>query len=76
MVNPSEASLNVVTKDKPKMLLQNGFVVPATGRLQNQAWAKRHVVRSGGFELPRRRWRTTGGETRPNPPGCSACGTW
>ena len=24
MVNPGEASLNVVTKDKPKRLLQNG----------------------------------------------------
>jgi len=35
MVNPGEASLNVVTKDKPKMLLKNGFVVSASRRLQN-----------------------------------------
>ena len=50
------------------MLLKNGFVVSASRRLQNQAWAKRHVVRFGGSELLRRRWRTTGGETRPKPP--------
>ena len=55
MVNPGEASATVVTKDKPKMLLQNGCVVSASRRLQNQAWAKRHVVRFGGSELLRRR---------------------
>ena len=41
-----------------------------------EAWAKRQVVRSGGSELPRRRWRTTGEEARPKPPCCSTCGTW
>jgi hypothetical protein len=41
MVNPGEASLNVVTKNKPKMLLKNGLVVSASRRLQNQAWAKK-----------------------------------
>jgi hypothetical protein len=49
------------------MLLQNGRAVPASQRLQNQAWAKRHVVRFGGSELLRRRCCTTGGETRPQP---------
>jgi hypothetical protein len=68
-VNPGEVSLNVVNENKPKVLLQNGFAVPAAGRLQNQAWAKRQVVRCGGFELLRRRCRTTGGETRPKPLG-------
>ena len=55
MVNPGEASLNVVIKGKPKMLLKNGSVVPASRRLQNQAWTKRYVVRFGGSELLRRR---------------------
>ena len=68
MVNTREASLNVVTKHKPKMLLKNGSVVSAFWRLQKEAWAKRHVVRFWGSELPRRRCRTTGEETRPKPP--------
>jgi len=47
-VHPGEASVHVVIKDKPKMLRKNGLVVSASRRLQNQAWAKRHVVRFGG----------------------------
>jgi hypothetical protein len=41
MVNPGEASISVVTEDKPKMLIGLG--------------QKRHVVRLGGSELLRRR---------------------
>jgi hypothetical protein len=44
------------------MLLQVGITVSAARRLQNQAWTKRYVVRSGCSELTQRRWRTTGGE--------------
>ncbi len=45
-------------------------VVPAThsGGCGIRLGPKRQVVRSGGSELPRRRWRTTGVETRPKPP--------
>jgi hypothetical protein len=52
MVNPGEASVNVVTQDKPKMLLKNGFVVPASRRLQNQAWAKKARGQVRGLRTP------------------------
>jgi hypothetical protein len=33
----------------------------------SQAWTKRYVVRSRGYKLPWRGWRTTGREARPHP---------
>jgi hypothetical protein len=42
----------VVTKDKPKMLLKNGFVVSAAGRLQNQAWTKKVRGQVQGLRTP------------------------
>jgi hypothetical protein len=42
----------VVTKDKPKMLLKNGFVVSAAGRLQNQAWTNKVRGQVQGLRTP------------------------
>ena len=69
MVNPGEASVNVVTKDKPKVLSQNGDSRARLGAAAKSGLGqKRHVVRLRCSELTARRWRTTGEETRPKPP--------
>ena len=53
MVNPGEVPIKAVIIHKPKML---------SGLDQ-----KRYVVRSRGYKLPWRGWRTTGREARPYP---------
>src|SRR5262249_45108328 len=63
-----------VTRSTPVKRRQRRHLEQAKGAAK--AWAKRRVVRSGGSELPRRRWRTTGEETGPKPLDCSTGGTW
>jgi hypothetical protein len=62
MVNPSEASLNVVTKDKPKMLIGLG---------QNGTWSSSEAPNSSDAdgEPPAKRRDL-------NHQACFTCGTW
>ena len=77
MVNPGEASVNVVTKDKPKVLSQNG-----DRRARLGAAAKSGLGQKGT-------WSGCGAPNSPhadgvppakrrdlNHPGGSTCGTW
>jgi hypothetical protein len=76
MVNPGEALVNVVTKDKPKMLLQNGVSRARRGAAAELGLGPKAV---SGPEAP----NSSGADVAPpverrdlNHPACFTGGTW